>query len=89
MKSFDCEFAQGMVYVWRDDGDPNCEESIVLDPVVTHHQKPDSGADNPDDYYGYIDWHFEVWEKTDGWKDEDTREAIAYAAGFIDEKELV
>ena len=89
MKTFDHEWVNGSVYVWRDDGAVDCEEQLVLIPVVTHHQKPDSGADNPDDFRGYVDWHLEIWEQTSGWRDDDTQEAIRYAAGFMNEQELL
>lgn len=89
IKTFDHEWIDGVIYVWRDDGGVNWREQVVLEPVVTHHQRPDSHADNPDDFRGYVDWHFEVWDQSQGWRDEDTREAMRYAAGMVDEQKLI
>ena len=91
MKSFDHEFVNGYVYVWRDDieCDDATEVAIILDPVLDHYQKPDSLADNPDDYYGYIDWHFEEWDHTDGWDDNDTQDAMTYAQGLVSDREVL
>lgn len=90
MKQFDHEWLHGTLYVWRiDNNDLEYPPAVAIQPVVTCHRKPDSHADNPDDFYGYIDWHLEVEEQEDDWDDADTDEALAYAERWIDEKELV
>lgn len=88
MKTFDHEWIDGFIYVWRDDDAANWREQLVLDPIVDLWQRPITGADNPDDFRGYVDWHFDIWESR-GWREEDTREALRYAAQQVDEQKLI
>lgn len=85
MKEFDHKWEDGLIVVWEE----GSSEFIEFGPVLDHHQKPNRFADNPDDFYGYVDWHLIVEYKTDGWNDQDTSAAMEYAATYIDESELV
>lgn len=76
-KTFD-HFTEGyLVKVWRDDLET--DDYIIFEPVIDAYAKPDSMACNPTDYNGYLDTHLEVYEKTEGWSDSDTQEALEYA----------
>lgn len=90
LKQFSHDFEEGYFIVWRDDIDaPETEEYLVLEPVVDYHQKPMSNACNPYDYYGYTDGHLEVYDKTNGWNDRDTEEAVSYVEGFVNYEEFL
>lgn len=89
MKSFDHEWIHEYLYVWRDDTDVDHEApTVIFHVVIDSHRKPDSLADNPDDFYGYTDWHLEPLEQSPDWNEADTPDAHLYATYQVEQSNI-